>query len=149
MVSGVFGLIQTAIAFGSMIVLLIGLSARSSRVVALVAPSPAFIADTRYGWRGYNFARWASPLRRRMDYLTTLVTTDTYAKEVKLFGLGQYFIDRFRPAVATVYQDRSGGSSSPAISSGFVWSSVTTLVGSLTYLYVALQAIAGRLRSAT
>ena len=56
---------------------------------------PAFIADTRYGWRGYNLARWASPLRRRMDYLTTLVTTDTYAKEVKLFGLGEYFIDRF------------------------------------------------------
>jgi len=107
MVSGVFGLIQTAIALVSMIVVLFFLSPLLA-LVALVAPIPAFVADTRYGWRGYSFARWASPLRRRMDYLTTLVTTDTYAKEVKLFGLGPYFIDRFRQ-LSTVYQDRQRG----------------------------------------
>ncbi len=143
MVSGVFGLIQTAIAFGSMIALLIALSPLLA-LVALLAPIPAFIADTRYGWRGYSFARWASPLRRRMDYLTTLVTTDSYAKEVKLFGLGPYFIDRFRQ-LAGVYQDRQRGLVVGRYFAGFVWSTVTTLAGSLTYLYVAFQAIAGRL----
>ena len=143
MVSGVFGLIQTAIAFVSMIALLIALSPLLA-LVALVAPIPAFVADTRYGWRGYSFARWASPLRRRMDYLTTLVTTDTYAKEVKLFGLGPYFIERFRQ-LSRVYQDRQRGLVVTRYFAGFVWSSITTLAGSLTYLYVALQAIAGRL----
>ncbi len=143
MVSGVFGLIQTAIAFGSMIVLLVALSPLLA-LVALVSPIPAFIADTRYGWRGYNFARWASPIRRRMDYLTTLTTTDTYAKEVKLFGLGPYFIDRFRQ-LSQVYQDRQRGLVVARYFVGFVWSAITTLAGSLTYLYVALQAIAGRL----
>ncbi|HET7472756.1 MAG TPA: ABC transporter ATP-binding protein [Candidatus Limnocylindrales bacterium] len=143
MVSGVFGLIQTAIAFVSMIALLIALSPLLA-IVALIAPIPAFIADTRYGWRGYSFARWASPIRRRMDYLTTLVTTDTYAKEVKLFGLGPYFIDRFRQ-LSTVYQDRQRGIVVTRYFVGFVWSTITTLAGSLTYLYVALQAIAGRL----
>ncbi|HEX3428350.1 MAG TPA: ABC transporter ATP-binding protein [Candidatus Limnocylindrales bacterium] len=143
MVSGVFGLIQTAIAFLSMITLLLFLSPFLA-LVAVIAPIPAFIADTRYGWRGYSFARWASPLRRRMDYLTTLVTTDTYAKEVKLFGLGPYFIDRFRQ-LATVYQDRQRGLVVMRYFAGFVWSTITTLAGSLTYLYVALQAIAGRL----
>ena len=143
MVSGVFGLIQTAIAFVSMIALLIALSPLLA-LVALIAPIPAFIADTRYGWRGYSFARWASPLRRRMDYLTTLVTTDTYAKEVKLFGLGPYFIDRFRQ-LSTVYQDRQRGLVVTRYFAGFIWSSITTLAGSLTYLYVALQAIAGKL----
>jgi ATP-binding cassette subfamily B protein len=143
MVSGVFGLIQTAIAFLSMIALLIALSPLLA-LVALIAPIPAFVADTRYGWRGYSFARWASPLRRRMDYLTTLVTTDTYAKEVKLFGLGPYFIDRFRQ-LSTVYQDRQRGLVVVRYFAGFFWSTLTTLAGSLTYLYVALQAIAGRL----
>ena len=143
MVSGVFGLIQTAIAFLSMIALLIFLSPLLA-LVAIVAPVPAFIADTRYGWRGYSFARWASPLRRRMDYLTTLVTTDTYAKEVKLFGLGPYFIDRFRQ-LSTVYQDRQRGLVVTRYFVGFIWSTITTLAGSLTYLYVALQAIAGKL----
>ena len=143
MVSGVFGLIQTFIAFVSMIALLIALSPLLA-VVALLAPIPAFVADTRYGWRGYSFARWASPLRRRMDYLTTLVTTDTYAKEVKLFGLGPYFIDRFRQ-LSTVYQDRQRGLVVTRYFAGFIWSTITTLAGSLTYLYVALQAIAGKL----
>ncbi len=143
MVSGVFGLIQTFIAFVSMIALLIALSPLLA-LVALIAPIPAFIADTRYGWRGYSFARWASPLRRRMDYLTTLVTTDTYAKEVKLFGLGPYFIDRFRQ-LSGVYQDRQRGLVVTRYFAGFIWSTITTLAGSLTYLYVALQAIAGKL----
>jgi ATP-binding cassette, subfamily B, bacterial len=143
MVSGVFGLIQTAIALVSMIFLLFTLSPLLA-LVALIAPIPAFVADTRYGWRGYSFARWASPLRRRMDYLTTLVTTDTYAKEVKLFGLGPYFIDRFRQ-LSQVYQDRQRGLVVTRYFAGFIWSSLTTLAGSLTYLYVALQAIAGKL----
>ena len=143
MVSGVFGLIQTLIAFGSMIFLLVGLSPLLA-IVALVSPVPAFIADTRYGWRGYNFARWASPIRRRMDYLTTLTTTDTYAKEVKLFGLGPYFIDRFRQ-LSQVYQDRQRTLVVARYFIGFGWSAITILAGSLTYLYVALQAIAGRL----
>jgi ATP-binding cassette subfamily B protein len=143
MVSGVFGLIQTAIALVSMVVLLFTLSPLLA-LVALVAPIPAFVADTRYGWRGYSFARWASPLRRRMDYLTTLVTTDTYAKEVKLFGLGPYFIDRFRQ-LSQVYQDRQRGLVVTRYFAGFIWSSLTTLAGSLTYLYVALQAIEGKL----
>ena len=143
MVSGVFGLIQTIIAFVSMIALLIALSPLLA-LVALVAPIPGFIADTRYGWRGYSFARWASPLRRRMDYMTTLVTTDSYAKEVKLFGLGPYFIDRFRQ-LSNVYQDRQRGLVVSRYFAGFVWSTITTLAGSLTYLYVAFQAIAGKL----
>jgi ATP-binding cassette subfamily B protein len=143
MVSGVFGLIQTAIAFISMIALLIALSPILA-IVALISPVPAFIADTRYGWRGYNFARWASPIRRRMDYLTTLVTTDTYAKEVKLFGLGPYFINRFRQ-LSTVYQDRQRGLVVARYFVGFVWGAISILAGSLTYLYVALQAVAGRL----
>ncbi len=79
-----------------------------------------------------------------MDYLTTLVTTDTYAKEVKLFDLGPYFIDRFR-LLSKVYQDRQRGLVVTRYFVGFAWSAITTLAGSLTYLYVALQAIAGRL----
>lgn len=143
MVSGVFGLIQTAIALISMLVLLFTYTPLLA-MIALIAPIPAFVADTRYGWRGYSFARWASPLRRRMDYLTTLVTTDTYAKEVKLFGLGPYFIDRFRQ-LSRVYQDRQRGLVVTRYFAGFVWSSLTTLAGSLTYLYLALQAVAGKL----
>jgi ATP-binding cassette, subfamily B, bacterial len=143
MVNSVFGLIQTVITFASMVAVLLALSPVLA-LVALLSPVPAFIADTRYGWRGYNLARWASPIRRRMQYLTTLVTTDQYAKEVKLFGLGDYFLHRFR-LLSQTYYDRQRRLITARYIVGFLWSSITTLAGSATYLYVALQAVVGRL----
>src|SRR5260370_5124211 len=89
------GLVQTMLTLATMIALLFGVSWILA-VVVILSPIPAFIADTRYGWRGYNIARWGSRLLRRMTYMVNLVTTDSFAKEVKLFGLGQYFIERYR-----------------------------------------------------
>ena len=87
MIATAFGLLQTVLTFATMIALLVGVSPLLA-FVALVSPIPAFIADTRYGWRGYNIARWGSRLLRRMTYMVNLVTTDSFAKEVKLFSLG-------------------------------------------------------------
>ena len=143
MVTSAFGLIQTAITFVTMVALLIGVSPLLA-AIALVSPVPAFVADTRYGWRGFTLARWASPLRRRMDYLVSLVTTDTYAKEVKLFGLGGFFVQRFR-LLASTYYERQRRLVTARYLVGFLWSSLTTLAGSITYLYVAIQAVAGKL----
>ena len=143
MISTAFGLIQTGITFATMVALLVTLSPLLA-LVALVSPIPQFISDTRYGWRGYNIARWASPLRRRMQYLTTLVTTDTYAKEVKLFGLGGYFIHRFR-LLARSYYDRQRRLVTARYLVGNLWGTLTTLAGSVTYLYVAYQAVLGKL----
>jgi ATP-binding cassette subfamily B protein len=143
MISSVFGLIQTAITFASMLALLLFISPLLAGI-ALLSPVPAFIADTRYGWWGYNIARWASPLRRRMQYLTTLVTTDTYAKEVKLFGLGGYFTERFK-LLANTYYERQRRLVRSRYLVGFALSSITTLVGSGTYLYIAVRAIQGLL----
>jgi ATP-binding cassette subfamily B protein len=143
MISTAFGLVQTLLTFITMIALLVGVSPLLA-LLALVSPIPAFIADTRYGWRGYNIARWGSRLLRRMNYLVSLVTTDSFAKEVKLFGLGGYFIERYRLIARAFY----GSQRSQVVRrymTGFAWGNLSTLATSLTYLYVALQAIAGRL----
>jgi len=143
MVSGTFGLIRTALTFFTMIALLVGVSPWLA-VVALVAPIPSFISDTRYGWQGYAMARHQSPTRRRMSYLLTLVTTDTYAKEVKIFTLARHIIERFR-GLAQGYYDEQRGLLLRRYMAGYVWGLLTTIAGSGTYLYVALQAVAGRL----
>ena len=143
MISSAFGLLQTALTFISMIALLIGVSPLLA-LIALISPIPAFIADTRYGWRGYNIARWGSRLLRRMTYLVTLLTTDTYAKEVKLFGLGGYFIDRYR-LIGNAFYGSQRRQVARRYSVGFLWGNLSTVATSVTYLYVALQAIAGRL----
>jgi ATP-binding cassette subfamily B protein len=143
MISSAFGLVQTALTFISMIALLVVVSPLLA-LIALVSPIPAFIADTRYGWRGYNIARWGSRLLRRMTYLVTLLTTDTYAKEVKLFGLGGYFIERYRLIGNAFYGSQRRQVARRSLA-GFAWGNLCTIATSVTYLYVALQAIAGRL----
>src|SRR5207247_10373747 len=119
MTSTAFGRVQTTLTFITMIALLVAVSPLLA-LLALLSPIPAFIADTRYGWRGYNIARWGSRLLRRMNYLVTLLTTASYAKDVKFFGLGQYFIDRYRMIGNAYYgSQRRPGVRRDLI--GFVW----------------------------
>jgi ATP-binding cassette subfamily B protein len=143
MISTAFGLVQTLLTFITMIALLVAVSPLLA-LLALVSPIPAFIADTRYGWRGYAIARWGSRLLRRMNYMVTLVTTDSYAKEVKLFGLGGYFSERYR-IIADRYYSSQRAQVTRRYLTGFVLGNLSTIATSVTYLYVALQAIGGRL----
>src|ERR1700756_1909157 len=143
MIATAFGLLQTLLTLVTMVAFLFAVSWILA-VIVLLSPVPAFIADTRYGWRGYNIARWGSRLLRRMNYMVSLVTTDSFAKEVKLFGLGQYFIDRYR-MIASVFYDTQRAQLVRRYMTGFVLGNLSTIVTSITYLYIALQAIAGRL----
>ncbi len=143
MIATAFGLLQTLLTLLTMVAFLFGVSWVLA-IVVLVSPVPAFIADTRYGWRGYNIARWGSRLLRRMTYMVSLVTTDSFAKEVKLFGLGGYFIERYR-LIAKVFYDTQRSQLVRRYLTGFALGNLSTVVTSITYLYIALQAIAGRL----
>src|SRR5438128_2736091 len=143
MIATAFGLLQTLLTLVTMIALLFGVSWILA-VVVIVSPIPAFIADTRYGWRGYNIARWGSRLLRRMTYMVNLVTTDSFAKEVKLFGLGGYFIERYR-LIANAFYESQRSQVVRRYMTGFALGNLSTIVTSITYLYIALQAIAGRL----
>ncbi len=141
MVSQTFGLIRTTLTFASMVSLIVQLQWFLA-VVALLAPIPAFISSTRYGWWGYQMMRRQSPARRMMSYLTTLMTTDTYHKEVKLFGLGSFFTDRYRGIFDEYYAENRSLIVRRYLA-GYAWGALSTLVSSATYLYVALRTVAG------
>ncbi|WP_370945707.1 ABC transporter ATP-binding protein [Amycolatopsis sp. cg5] len=143
MMNSALGLIRTTITFGSMIALLVSVSPLLA-LVALLAPVPAFISQSKYGSRAFWLTVMMSPLKRRMDYLSTLVTTDTYAKETKLFGLGPYFVDRFRQLGVVSYERQRKLTRNRSISSTS-WGLLSTFVGSAIALYIALEAVGGRL----
>ncbi|HEX9337499.1 MAG TPA: ABC transporter ATP-binding protein [Pseudonocardiaceae bacterium] len=142
MIENLYGLAQSVITFASVVALLVALNPWVA-MAALVAPVPAFLVDARFGKMGFVVTMWSSPIRRRMQYLSTLVTTDTYAKEVKLFGLGGYFAERFRVLSDVFYQRFRRQVSSRSLASTLL-GTLTNLVTALTYLYVALLAVAGR-----
>ena len=142
MVSGVFGLGRSLVTFATMVALLLGLSPWVA-AAALIAPIPAFISGSRYGWWGFQQMRRQSPVLRVMSYLTTLMTTDEYAKEVKLFTAGDYFIDRYERTAAGYYEETRQLLVRRYLA-GFGWGSLTTLASSGTFLYVALLAVRGQ-----
>jgi ATP-binding cassette subfamily B protein len=143
MMNAALGLVRTAITFASMIALLVTVSPLLA-FVALLAPVPAFISQSRYGARAFWLNMMVSPIRRRMDYLSSLVTTDTYAKEVKLFGLGDYLVDRFQK-LGKVYYDRQRKLIRQRNTASAAWTFLSAITGSGIYLYIALRAVQGEL----
>ena len=143
MISQTFGFGQTIVTLISLIFLLLHL-AWWLAIVALIVPIPAFFSSTRYGWRGYQLMRRQSPERRLMAYFVSLMTTDTYNKEIKLFNLGDFFIARFWRLATELYkQDKK--LLLRRYSTNFIWSTLTVVANTAIYLYVALQAVAGRI----
>jgi ATP-binding cassette subfamily B protein len=143
MVSQMFNLLRSLITFLSLIALIASLGWVVA-VAALVSPIPSFIASSRYGWQGFMISRRQSPDRRRMMYFLDLLTKDTYNKEIKLFNLGQYFTDKWEEISIRFYKENRALVKSRYLM-GFVWGSLSIIVTSGTYLYVALGTIAGRL----
>jgi ATP-binding cassette subfamily B protein len=143
MMNSALGLVRTTITFASMIALLVSISPLLA-LVALLAPIPAFISQSKYGARAFWLTFMMSPIKRRMDYLSSLVTTDTYAKETKLFGLGPYFVDRFRKLGQVSYERQRKLTRNRSLSST-AWGLLSTGAGSAIALYIALEAVGGRL----
>ncbi len=141
MVQQMFGLVRSLITFVSLVAILLTLGWLVA-VLALLSPIPSFIASARYGWQGYMLSRRQSPERRRMSYLLDLVTKDTYNKEIKLFGLGNYFIDRWGEIASRFYKENRTLVRRRYLA-GFGLGSLSTIVSSGTFLYVALQTVRG------
>jgi ATP-binding cassette subfamily B protein len=140
MISQTFGLGRTIVTFVSLLAVLTHL-AWWVALLALLAPVPAFFANVKYGWWGYQLMRRQSPLRREMSYYGALMTTDTYNKEIKLFTLGDFFIGLYR-RLSTQFYDQARGIVLPRYLASFGWGLASLLANGLVYLYVALQAVA-------
>ncbi len=65
-------------------------------VLLAVTVIPAFLGESHFAFLGYSLAYSLTPLRRELDYLRDLGTRKESAKELKIFGLGDYFFRRFR-----------------------------------------------------
>jgi ATP-binding cassette subfamily B protein len=141
MVQTAFGLIRSLLTFVSLLALLVNLEWFIA-AAALLSPIPAFVSGARYGWQGYQMMRWQSPMRRMMAYLTNLMTTDSYNKEVKLFTLGDFFVDRFSKLFQRYY-DETRGLVIRRYLAGAAWTMLTVLTSGLTFFYVAFRTLGG------
>jgi len=121
----------------------VGLVAYAPWLILLlgVALIPAFLGEAHFNAASYTLNYMRTPERRELDYVRQTGASVETAKEVKIFGLNAFLIDRYRTLSDSFYQ----ANKSLAIRRAF-WGSVLTAIGTLGY-YVAYAYLAwGTLR---
>jgi ATP-binding cassette subfamily B protein len=95
LMSNVLGQAQTTI---SILTLVAGLIYFEPYLIILLVLSiiPSFINEVRFSQQQYSLARSWTAERRELDYLRFIGANDKTAKEIKLFGLTNFVVNRFR-----------------------------------------------------
>ncbi len=107
--TGRLGLLAALLSLGQDFISLISLSGLlivfSPWLMALLVAAviPAFLGETHFTTLAYSVLyRW-TPQRRMLDYLRLLGASVQSAKEVKIFGLGDYLADRYHQLSDEIY----------------------------------------------
>ncbi len=69
----------------------------------IVCIVPGLLAETKFAFLGYSLSVQQTPARRELDYLRVLGTSKECAKEQKLFGLGNFFADRYQSVSSEIH----------------------------------------------
>ncbi len=64
-------------------------------VLLIVAVVPSLLGETHFAALGYSLLFSWTPERRQLDYLRYIGASDISAKELKLFGLSDFLVDRY------------------------------------------------------
>lgn len=138
-----FDLIQNSISLLSFGALLLAFSPLAVGVLVL-AGIPAFVAETKYSGEAFRLFRWQSPETRQQTYLEVLVAREDFVKEVKLFGLGPLFVQRYKDIFEKLYRQDA----SLTLRRGF-WGYVLSLISTAAfygaYVWIVLETAARRI----
>ena len=73
-------------------------------LLLLVALVPGFLGEAHFNARTYTLDFGRTPERRELDYVRQTAASVETAKEVKIFGLHSFLIDRYRRLAADFYE---------------------------------------------
>nr|WP_314262532.1 ABC transporter ATP-binding protein [uncultured Devosia sp.] len=127
LLSQMFGQAQDII---TVITLAAGLFVYAPWLILLLPLSfvPAIWGETRFNTLAYFMSRWRTPERRELEYIRYVGATPETAKEIKLFGLGDFLIARFKTLAHTIYVENRSLSTQRA-----AWGALFSAISSLTY----------------
>ena len=111
-------------------------------VLLLVALVPAFLGEAHFNAQTYTLDFGRTPERRELDYVRQTAASVETAKEVKIFGLNRFLIDRYTRLAAAFYAANRGLAVRRA-----TWGGVFTAIGTIgyyfAYAYIAWRTLAG------
>ncbi len=117
-------------------------------VLLAVTIVPSFLGETHFAALEYSLLfRW-TPERRQLDYIRFLGASDRPAKEVQMFGLAPWLIERYRTLADKFYEENRRLSIRKATVS-FVLSIIGTLGYYGAYVFILWQAVHGAITVGT
>ena len=135
------GLTQNLISLISFAVLLVHFSPWAL-LILVVGALPVFFAEAHFSGDAFRLFTRRAPESRQQNYIETLLSHETYIKEVKLFGFGPLLLQRYRDTFARLYAEdrrltlrRDGW--------GFLLGLLGTAAFYLAYAWVVVDAVHG------
>lgn len=113
--------------------------------VLFVAAIPSVLVRLKYATVLYDWQRRRTEMQRQAEYLNWLVTGDGFAKEIRLFNLGQLFSQRFQRIRQWLYQESLQIGTRRAIAN-VAAQTLAALLLFAAYSFIVYQAFQGRLR---
>src|SRR6185295_7859529 len=104
----------------------------------LLALVPAFLGEAHFNAQDHALTYVRTPERRELDYVRQTGASVETAKEVKIFGLNSFLIDRYRVLASKIYEDNRRLATQRA-----GWGGLLTAIGTVGY-YVAYAFMAWR-----
>jgi len=117
-------------------------------VLLIVGILPAFLGESHFAFLGYarNFRQ--TPIRRELDYLRVLGGSREGAKELKLFGLKKFLVERFTRLSDQIYVENVALARRRLIAGSFL-SMIGTAGYYSAYVYVIWRTVSGSLSIGT
>ncbi|MBE9038105.1 ABC transporter ATP-binding protein [aff. Roholtiella sp. LEGE 12411] len=113
--------------------------------ILLVAVIPAVLVRSKYAQIIYNWQRKWTPIERQATYLGWMLTSDVYAKEIRLFNLGNLFSERFRHLRRQIYKESLALITRRSMAS-LVAQAIAGIFIFAVYAFILYQTIFGTLR---
>jgi ATP-binding cassette subfamily B protein len=107
-------------------------------LLLLIAIIPSFLGESYFNSQNYALTRSQTPERRELDYVRYLGASDETAKEIKIFNLADFVINRFKTLSDKFYTENS----KLAVRRSF-WGTILSILGSTGY-YAAYVFIIAR-----
>jgi ATP-binding cassette, subfamily B, bacterial len=105
---------------------------------------PAFLGESHFAFLGYALNFRLTPVRRELDYLRVLGGSREAAKELKLFGLKNFLIERFTRLSNNVYDENVSLARRRLVAGSFL-STIGTAGYYSAYVWVIWRTVTGSL----
>ncbi len=97
-------------------------------LLLLIAIIPSFLGESYFNSKNYLLTRGQTPERRELDYIRFLGASDETAKEVKIFNLSDFIVNRFLALSTKFYNDNKS-----LVIRRAGWGTLFSLIGSAGY----------------